>query len=131
MQENVQKTSRPLVRSPLVHDRSFLDSGVERDGQSWEQALWTTGGKLELPKFLYHILYDVFDPDGSPRMDLVANMGQKLSALTSGHKKRFPSICNTASASTYRTLDMLPTPDGSTPAQFEVSLAKGNALPKS
>jgi hypothetical protein len=64
----------------LSHEVTARDiaSELERDGQTWERLLWTTGGKLELPKCLCYILSYIFDPDGTPRMESVTNMGPKL-----------------------------------------------------
>ena len=70
----------------LLNEVSVQDiaSGLEREGQTWERLLWTTGGKLELSKCLYYILYYKFDPDGTPHMESVTNMGDDLVSLTSG-----------------------------------------------
>ena len=72
----------------LLHDVSVQDiiaSRLEREGQTWEWLLWTTGGKLELSKCLYYILFYIFDPDGTPHhMESVTNMGDDLVSLTSG-----------------------------------------------
>jgi hypothetical protein len=39
--------------------------GLEKEGQTWERLLWTTGGKLELSKCLYYLLFYTFDDDGT------------------------------------------------------------------
>ena len=44
------------------------------------------GGKLKLSKCLYYILFYIFDPDGTPRMESITNMGNNLIYLTSGQK---------------------------------------------
>ena len=62
-----------------------IASVLEREGRTWERLLWTTGSKLELSKgCLYYILYYIFDPDGTPHMESVTNMGDDLVSLTSG-----------------------------------------------
>ena len=61
-----------------------IASGLEREGQTWERLLWTIGGKLELSKCLYYILYYIFNPDGTPHMESVTNMGDGLVSLTPG-----------------------------------------------
>ena len=40
---------------------------MQHDAQLWNDLLWCSGGKLELPKCSYHFLYFDFDPDGTPR----------------------------------------------------------------
>ena len=50
-----------LLNDVSVHD---IASGLEREGQTWERLLWTrTGGKLELYKCLYCILYYICNPN--------------------------------------------------------------------
>ena len=54
-----------LVLHSLLNNVSVQDiaSGLEREGQTWERLLlWTTGSKLELSKYLYYIIYYIFDP---------------------------------------------------------------------
>ena len=39
---------------------------MQHDSQLWNDLLWTSGGKLELPKCGYHTVYYIFKPDGTP-----------------------------------------------------------------
>ena len=39
---------------------------MQHDSQLWNDLLWTSGGKLELPKCGYHTVYYTFKPDGTP-----------------------------------------------------------------
>ena len=81
---------RSLPRDVLVQDAA---SGLEREGQSWEQLLWTTGGKLELSKCLLCILFCIFESDGT----CVSNaLGDDLVALSaSAGKNRLPAKSKT------------------------------------
>jgi hypothetical protein len=63
---------------------SDIIMGLEKEGQSWERFLWTTGGKLVLSKCLYYVLFYKFDPDGAPRMETATNMESDHVCLTSG-----------------------------------------------
>lgn len=45
---------------------SDIIRGLEREGQAWERFLWMPGGKLELSKCLFYILFYTFAPDGTP-----------------------------------------------------------------
>jgi hypothetical protein len=73
--------------------------GLKREGQLWERFVWTSGGKLELSKCLHYMLFYTFDPDGTPRMESVSNMGDDLVALTtSGQEPIRSAKSNTAIA---------------------------------
>jgi hypothetical protein len=110
----------------LLNDVSVQDiaSGLEREGQSWERLLWTTGGKLELSKCLYYILFYKFEPDGTPRMESVTNMGDDLVSLTSGQAPIPNNIEHRDCSKAHRTLGMWPTPNGSAQTQFRESFSK-------
>ena len=41
------------------------------DAQLWHDLLWVSGGKLELPKCGYHIIYHEFTPTGIPKMKVI------------------------------------------------------------
>ena len=52
-------------------DTSYLKikDMMKEDAQLWHDLLWITGGKLELPKCGYHIIYYYdFNNDGVPYM---------------------------------------------------------------
>jgi hypothetical protein len=49
-----------------LHIQTLL-SNAQQDCQSWNDLLWCSGGKLELPKCSYHILRFEFLPNGTPR----------------------------------------------------------------
>ena len=120
------------LRHSLLHSVSVDDiaSGLEREGQSWERFLWTTGGKLELSKCLYYILYYLFEPDGTPRLESASNMGDDLVSLTSGLEPIPNNIEHRDCSKAHRTLGMWPAPTGSTNAQFEESLTKSKRFAK-
>ena len=46
---------------------------MEADAQLWNDLLWSSGGKLELPKCSYHVVYYDFEPSGVPVMRHVHN----------------------------------------------------------
>jgi len=43
-----------------------LTKKMQHDAQLWNDLLWCSGGKLELPKCSYHLLYFRFKPNGEP-----------------------------------------------------------------
>ena len=47
---------------------SKIKDMMKEDAQLWHDLLWITGGKLELPKCGYHVIYYDFDADGIPYM---------------------------------------------------------------
>ena len=48
-----------------------LKRKMTEDAQLWYYLLWVSGGKLELPKCGYHIIYYNFAPTGVPKMRLI------------------------------------------------------------
>ena len=47
-------------------------TNMQTDAQAWNDLLWCSGGKLELPKCSYHVLRFKFEPNGSPSPDISA-----------------------------------------------------------
>ena len=46
----------------------ILLSMMQADAQLWSDLLWCSGGKLELPKCGYHVIYYDFENNGIPKM---------------------------------------------------------------
>jgi hypothetical protein len=112
-----------LLNEVSVQDDSA--SGLEREGQLWERRLWTTGGKLEFSKCLYYILFSIFEPDGTPRMESVTNMGDDLVSLTSGGQALIPNnIEHRDCSKAHLTLGVWQTPNGFSDTRVSESLSK-------
>jgi hypothetical protein len=94
-----------LLHSVLVDD---IASGLKQEGQSWEQLLWTAGGKLEHFKCLCCVLCCLFRPDGTPHMESVSNMGDDPASLTSGLEPTPSKIEDQGYSKAHRTLGMWP-----------------------
>ena len=45
-----------------------LLSMMQDDAQLWSDLLWCSGGKLELPKCGYHVIYYDFETNGIPKI---------------------------------------------------------------
>ena len=71
-------------------------------------------------KCLYYILFYIFDPDGTPRMESVTNMGGDLVSLTSGQEPIPSNIEHRDCSSAHRTL----APIGSAKKEYDKSFAK-------
>jgi hypothetical protein len=97
---------------------------LESEGQSWERFLWTTGGKLELSKCLYYILFYKFNPDGTPRMEKATTMESDHVCLTSGISPTRNPIDHRDKSTAHRTLGSWPTPEGNQDKQYQESLEK-------
>jgi len=54
------------------HELPFdtMMDNMQQDAQTWNDLLWCSGGKLELPKCSYHVLRFKFAPNGKPTPDL-------------------------------------------------------------
>jgi hypothetical protein len=110
---------------------SDIIKGLEKEGQSWERFLWTTGGKLELSKCLYYVLFYKFDPDGTPQMETATNMESDHVCLTSGTSAtRNPIDHRDNKSEVHRTLGIWPTPEGNQTKQYQESLAKSRRFAK-
>jgi hypothetical protein len=48
------------------HDLQTMTSRMQSDAQKWNDLLWCTGGKLELTKCSFHVLWFEFKPNGTP-----------------------------------------------------------------
>ena len=57
---------QPNTQIPLP----TLFSQMEHDAQLWNNLLYCSGGKLELPKCSFHVLHFEFEPNGQPRPTL-------------------------------------------------------------
>jgi hypothetical protein len=105
-------------------EASSIIRGLEREGQTWERLLWTTGGKLELSKCLYYLMIYKFSPDGTPHLQEAAQMEQDHVALTSGVSPVRNNIDHRDNSEAHRTLGIWPTPAGNQDKQFSESLNK-------
>ena len=73
--------------------------------------------------------FNILDPDGTPQMKSVTNMGDDLVSLTSG-KEPIPSNIELRDCSNAPgTLGMWPAPNGSAKKECEASLAKSKTFP--
>jgi len=54
-------------RPQTQEDVPTLASRIQQDAQTWNDLLWSSGGKLELPKCSYHTLHFEFKPNGAPK----------------------------------------------------------------
>ena len=78
--------------------------------------------KLELSKCLpvYYIIFFTFEPDGTPGMKSVTNMGDDFVSLTSGQEPIPSNIEHRDCSSAHRTL----APIGSAKKEYDKSFAK-------
>jgi hypothetical protein len=79
--------------------------------QWWEQLLHATGGKLELPKCFYYIMYWVFDDDGKARMLLPEEIDATVMIVESGSKQQV-MIKAESPYKSHKTLGAMESPSG-------------------
>ena len=73
-------------------DTSTIASRMQHDAQTWNDLLWCTGGKLELPKCSFHTLHFTFLPNGTPKTALVSNSSQiQITDAATGEVIQIPS----------------------------------------
>jgi hypothetical protein len=66
---------------------------AQYDCQAWNDLLWCSGGKLELPKCSYHVLRFEFLPNGTPRpLTDNSDLTMQVKDAETGHHTQIPSI---------------------------------------
>jgi hypothetical protein len=103
---------------------SGLVTRLQHDTQLWNDLLWVSGGKLELPKCSFHVMHFEFRPDGQPF--LVDSIEQQM-VLKDAEGNQVP-ITYKSVRSTHKTLGHLKAPYGDNIAQTESLVATGRAL---
>lgn len=73
-------------------DTPTIASRMQHDAQIWNDLLWCTGGKLELPKCSFHTLQFTFQPNGTPKANLDHMHSQiKVTDAETGDQIQIPS----------------------------------------
>jgi hypothetical protein len=97
--------------------------------QWWESLLHSTGGKLELTKCFYYIIYWTFDNEGTPSLMDTSNLPQQVSITDSesGHEIK---IKNTPCHESHKTLGAMENPSGRYNDEVKRLTLKANLLAK-
>jgi hypothetical protein len=106
--------------------RDILDE-TEEAAQWWEQLLYATGGKLELEKCFFYLVYWVFDDEGEPRLLQVEDYPKKIVLVDSASGGKV-EIAVKASEEAHKTLGVMQTPSGETKAEYERLYQKAKGL---
>jgi hypothetical protein len=89
-----------------------LASGLNREAQTWERLLYSTGGQLELPKCLCYLMLFDSKPDGTPTLLKAADMGTDLIRMSTGTSTARSEIEHRDCSKAHRTLGLHPAPTG-------------------
>jgi hypothetical protein len=102
----------------------YLVEQMHHDAQLWNDLLWASGGALELPKCMYHVINYAFTNDGAPILrggqvggDLILESGDRTCKQTIPFKSAHCS---------HYTLGHYKEPSGNQTKQYQVLLQKSN-----
>jgi hypothetical protein len=101
-----------MLRS-LEEDETMesLVEATEEAAQCWESLLFSTGGKLELSKCFFYLVYWVFNEEGEPSMLGPDAVTQQVQIIDS--KTNLPiEIEIRPSNESHKTLGVMEAPDG-------------------
>jgi hypothetical protein len=97
---------------------------MEEDAQLWNDLLWSSGGKLELPKCSYHVIYYDFESSGVPIMRHRHNFSLDLK---DAHNQSIPITPHNI-YQPHKTLGHYKAPAGQNKTQFAKSLSKAKEI---
>jgi hypothetical protein len=86
-------------------------SKMEQAAQWWEQLLSTTGGKLELSKYFFYLMYWTFDNEGIAHTIQPTDLNQDISLIDSKTKETV-TINVLATSESHKTLGVVACPGG-------------------
>ena len=84
---------------------------MKTTAQWWEQLLHATGGKLELPKCFFYVIYWAFNEEGEPRLLTPADLNTTVT-VTDSENGTETEIAQKSCYSSHKTLGVLETPSG-------------------
>jgi hypothetical protein len=96
---------------------------LQTDAQHWEKLLFTSGGKLELTKCFFYMLYWKFDEDGMPTLTPKAEIPHKL-MLYQGNETEQTEIEQKDCSEAHKTLGVMKAPNRSQVGQIQKLKAK-------
>jgi len=92
-----------------------------REAQCWNNLLYISGGKLELPKCSFHILEFMFDPDGTPRAIIMNPHPIHITDSVSGQSIEITPL---SAATPQKTLGHWKAPSGTSKTQLQAIITK-------
>jgi hypothetical protein len=95
-----------------------LAAVLQIDAQHWEKLLFTSGGKLELNKCFFYILFWQFSSDGQPSLTKKAQLPYKL-MLHQGNDRQPTEIGQKDCSEPHRTLGVMKSPDRSQQGEIQ------------
>jgi hypothetical protein len=112
----------------FLHDFDFVDlaAGLQTEAQTWERLLYSTGGQLELSKYMYYLTVFDFKSDGTPSLRKASDMGSDLINLTTGLSHDATQIKHRDCSTAHKTLGLHPTPNGCQNVQAQELQIKSN-----
>jgi hypothetical protein len=101
--------------------------GLQRDSQVWERLLWTSGGRLELSKCRFYIIYWKFNDNGTGQMMTKAELQTPSLLLTEGATGNVQEVKQLDLHDSFKTLGIHKTISGDQSDQISVMRQKSDA----
>ena len=98
---------------------------MQTDAQLWNNLLWCSGGKLELPKCGYHVIYYDFENNGIPRMR--HRQGQPIT-LDDAHGAPIPVTPKNIIFQPRKNLGHFKAPAGTSVTQYDEIMKKAKSI---
>jgi hypothetical protein len=98
---------------------------LQADAQHWEKLLFTSGGKLELSKCFFYLLYWQFNDDGIPELTPKTQIPHRL-MLTQGNDHHPTEIEQKDCTQAHKTLGVMKTPNRSQAGEITRLTKKSN-----
>ena len=105
--EHAQSSSTTKFKE---YDPKILAQALQKEAQTWERLLHSTGGELELTKCFYYIAHWKWNPDGTARLALPKERGGKIISITNSATGQEVKIEHTSCEESHRTLGVMKQP---------------------
>jgi hypothetical protein len=112
MEAFVDDTDVAVNDAETPYTAQELAQVLQIDAQHWEKLLFTSGGKLELTKCFFYLMYWKFDDDGLPSLTKKADLPHKL-MLYQGNDREQTEIEQKDCSEPHKTLGVMKSPDRS------------------
>jgi hypothetical protein len=136
--EEVQRIIDAFVDDASLFNNAFhaedqsperLAQDMQEAAQWWEELLSTTGGKLELDKCFYYLIYWLFDEEGVPRLATKADFEHIKIQIRSHDPSNVGAIIDIVQKDpneAHKTLGFMAHPLGNLNEEFDRLIKKSN-----
>jgi hypothetical protein len=126
MEAFVDDTDVAVNDSERTYTTGELTQTLQTEAQHWEKLLSTSGGKLELTKCFFYLMYWKFSDDGIPTLTKKSQIPHKL-MLYQGNETEPTEIDQKNCSEAHKTLGVMKAPDRSQTGEIQKLRSKCNA----